>query len=86
MAVISGWHGLDESMGPGRHIQRLDLVMGDLPGAQWVQNDRLIWSISEVLTRRIHHFLPFLTRVREIDVELRVLCQKCSLLDRWKAR
>ena len=27
-----------------------------------------------------------MTRVREIDVELRVLCQKCSPLDRWKAK
>ena len=41
MAVISGWNGLDGSMGPGGHVQCLDLVMGDLTGAQWVQNDRL---------------------------------------------
>ena len=39
--VISGWNDLDGSMGPGGHIQSLDLVMGALTGAQWVQNDRL---------------------------------------------
>ena len=41
VTVISGWNGSDRSMGPGGHVQSLDLVMGDLPGAQWVQNDRL---------------------------------------------
>ena len=41
VAGISGWNDLDGSMGPGGHIQCLDLVMGALPGAQWVQNDRL---------------------------------------------
>ena len=41
MAIISGWNGLDGSMGPGGHVRYLDLVMGDLPGAQRVQNDRL---------------------------------------------
>ena len=40
-AVISGWNGLYGSMGPGGHVRSLDLVMGDLPGAQWVQNNRL---------------------------------------------
>ena len=29
------------SMGPGGHVRCLDLVMGALTGAQWVQNDRL---------------------------------------------
>jgi len=28
-------------MGPEGHIQILDLVMGALTGAQWVQNNRL---------------------------------------------
>ena len=41
LAVISGSNGLDGSMGPGGHARYLDLVMGDLPGAQWVWNDRL---------------------------------------------
>ena len=41
VALISVWNGLDVSMGPGGHTQCLDLVMGDLPGAQWVQNNRL---------------------------------------------
>ena len=41
VAVISGWNGLDESMGPVGHDRRLYLVMGAMPGAQWVQNDRL---------------------------------------------
>ena len=40
-AVIPGWNDLDGSMGPGGHVRSLDLVMGDLPGVQWVQNDRL---------------------------------------------
>ena len=34
VTVISGWNGLDGSMGPGGHVQSLDLVMEDLPGAQ----------------------------------------------------
>ena len=41
VTVISGWNGLDGSMGPKGHIQSLDLVMGVLTGAHWVQNDRL---------------------------------------------
>ena len=41
MAVISGWIGLIGSMGPGGYVRCLDFVMGDLPGAQWVRNDRL---------------------------------------------
>ena len=41
VTVISGWNGLGGSMGPEGHIQSLDLVMGDLTGAQWVQNHRL---------------------------------------------
>ena len=41
VAVISGWNGSYGSMGPGGHIRRLDLVMGALPGAQCVRNDRL---------------------------------------------
>ena len=41
VAVVSGWNGLDGSMGPKGHVRYLDLVMGDLPGAQWVQNHRL---------------------------------------------
>ena len=40
VTVNSGWNGLDASMGPGGHVRCLDFVMGDLPGAQWVQNDR----------------------------------------------
>ena len=38
VAVISGWNGLDGSMGHGGHVRYLDLVVGDLPGAQWVRN------------------------------------------------
>ena len=45
VAVMSGCDGLDGSMEPGGHIQNLDLVMGDLPGAQWVRNDRLRGSV-----------------------------------------
>ena len=41
MAVISNWNGLNGSMGPGGHVRRLDLVMGAMTGAQWVQNDCL---------------------------------------------
>ena len=41
VAVISGWNGLDGLLGSEGHVRRLDLVMGALPGAQWVQNDRL---------------------------------------------
>ena len=41
VAVASGWNGLDGSMGPEGHVRHLDLVMGGMPGAQWVQNDRL---------------------------------------------
>ena len=41
VTVISGWNGLDGVMGPEGHIQVLDLVMRDMPGAQWVQNDHL---------------------------------------------
>ena len=41
VAVISGWNDLDGSMGPGGHVRCLDLVMGDLPGAQLVRNARL---------------------------------------------
>ena len=41
VTVISGWNGSYGSMGPEGHIRRLDLVMEVLPGAQWVQNDRL---------------------------------------------
>jgi len=44
VAGISGWNGLDGSMGPGGHIRGLDLVMGALSGAQRVQNDSLIAS------------------------------------------
>ena len=40
-AVISGWNGLDGSMGPGGHVRCLDLGMGDLPGAHFVRNHRL---------------------------------------------
>ena len=46
LAVISGWNALDGSMGPGGHVRSLDMVMGDLPGAHWVQNDRLRGSFS----------------------------------------
>ena len=41
VTVLSGWNGLDGSMGPGGHVGCLDLVMGALPGAQLVRNDRL---------------------------------------------
>ena len=38
---ISGWNVSYGSMGPGGHVRGLDLVMGALTGAHWVQNDRL---------------------------------------------
>ena len=41
VAGISGWNVLGGSMGPGGHIQSLDLVMVDLTGAQWVRNEGL---------------------------------------------
>ena len=41
VAGISGWNGLDGSMGPGGHVRYLDLETGAMPGAQWVQNDHL---------------------------------------------
>ena len=41
VAGISGWNGWYGSMGPGEHIRSLDLVMGVLTGAHWVQTDRL---------------------------------------------
>ena len=41
VAVMCGWNGLYGSMGFGGHIRRLDLVMGAMTGAQWVQNVRL---------------------------------------------
>ena len=37
VAVISGWNGSYGSMGPKGHVWRLDVVMGALKGAQWVQ-------------------------------------------------
>ena len=40
VTVISGWNGLDGSMGPEGHIRCLDLETGAMPGAQWVQNNR----------------------------------------------
>ena len=40
VAVISGWNGLDGSMGPGGHVRCLDLVIGAMTGAQLFQNDR----------------------------------------------
>ena len=41
VAAISGWNGSYESIGPEGHIRHLDLVMRAMPGALWVQNDRL---------------------------------------------
>jgi len=41
VAGISGWNGSCGSIGPIVHGRRLDLVMGAMPGAQWVQNHRL---------------------------------------------
>ena len=41
VAVISDWNGSYGSMGPFGHIKCLDLVMGGMTSAQWVQNDRL---------------------------------------------
>ena len=45
VAAIPGWNGLDGSMGPEGHIRCLDLLMGALTGAQWVQNHRLRGSL-----------------------------------------
>ena len=41
VAAISRWNGSYGSMGPKGHVRRLHLVMGALPGAQWVRNNRL---------------------------------------------
>ena len=41
VAVISSWNGWYESMTSNRHVRCLDLVMGIMPGAQWVPNDCL---------------------------------------------
>ena len=41
VTVISDWNGSYESMGPYGHVRCLELVMGAMPGAQWVTNDRL---------------------------------------------
>ena len=40
VTVISGWNGLGASMGPGGHIQSLDLVIGAMKRPRWVQNHR----------------------------------------------
>ena len=37
VAVISEWNGSCGLMGPGGHVRHLDLVLGALTGAQWVQ-------------------------------------------------
>ena len=39
-AVISGWNGPYESMTPRGHVRHLAAVIGDMSGAQWVQNSR----------------------------------------------
>ena len=59
-AGISGWNGSYGSMQPKWHIRRLDLAMGGLPGAQWVQIDGLRGSflahkipISEGVERHV---------------------------------
>ena len=41
VTVISDLIGLCGPMGPYGHIRSLNLVMGALTGAQWVQNHRL---------------------------------------------
>ena len=41
VAVILDWNGLYGPMGPVLHVRCLDLVVGAMPGAQWVPNDRL---------------------------------------------
>ena len=41
VAVISGWNGSYGSTGPYGHVGHLALVMWDMPGVQWVQNNRL---------------------------------------------
>ena len=53
-AGICGWNGLDGSMGPGGHIQSLDLVMGAVSGAQWVQKgslERVFFSLKSSFLR-----------------------------------
>ena len=40
VAVISGWNGLYVSMRPQWYTTHLELVMGAMPGAQWVTNGR----------------------------------------------
>ena len=37
VAAISGWNGSYGSMGPGGHVRCLDLVMGAMTGAQWLE-------------------------------------------------
>ena len=39
VTVISAWIDSYGSTGPEGHVQSLDLVMGVLTGAQWVQNN-----------------------------------------------
>ena len=41
VTVISGWNSLFGTMGPKGYVQHQDLVMGSMPGAQWVQADHL---------------------------------------------
>ena len=36
VTVISGWNGLYGPMRPGGHTRHLELVMGAMPGSQWV--------------------------------------------------
>ena len=47
VTIISGWNGLDGSIGPGGHMGCVDLVMGAMPGALWVQTDHLRWSFLD---------------------------------------
>ena len=51
---ISGRNGSYESIGPGGNVRCLDLVMGAMPGARWVQNDhfeRVVVSLKSPFLR-----------------------------------
>ena len=65
VTVICGWNGSHGSMGPGRHVRRLDLVMGAMPGAQWVRNDCLRGFFLPEIPIRLDFFLGGLVPYRD---------------------
>ena len=65
VAVISGWNGSYASMGPVGYVRHLDLVMGGMPGAQWVRNDRLRGFFLPEIPIRLDFFLGGLVPYRD---------------------